>query len=329
MKIPNSFFKLLGALLVLLLLNSCGSQYHLASYYDNDPIYGVTKSGDSIRIDVIENDFEFSRKLRFDSKFRWDFANFAQNQPLSWYYRNFNQLGGWRSPFTPFDFYWNRYDYWWNWSVNMPFQWGFYSWNSPWYWNRWDRWYGYPYNYYWNRPFGNRGGFGYVWNDYRRDNRNISYNIGRRGSNGVVVTPNGSSRGRSNNTLDNNIRINRGRTYGDIKPGNRIPTPDDVDVVIERPDRGLIGRFIDKMENKGVRVRTYQNPNNIPNTRIRDYNRIENNNNIIRNYNRPSTPSRSYSPPTRSSSPPVIRNNSGRSSGGASISRGSRGNINQ
>ena len=57
------FFKLLGELLVLFLLNSCGSQYHLASYYDNDPIYGVTKSGDSIRIDVIENDFEFSRKV--------------------------------------------------------------------------------------------------------------------------------------------------------------------------------------------------------------------------------------------------------------------------
>jgi hypothetical protein len=328
MKISNSFFKLLGALLVLLLLNSCGSQYHLASYYDNDPIYGVTKSGDSIRIDVIENDFEFSRKLRFDSKFRWDFANFAQNQPLSWYYRNFNQLGGWRSPFTPFDFYWNRYDYWWNWSVNMPFQWGFHSWNSPWYWNRWDRWYGYPHDYYWNRPFGNRGGFGYVSNDYRRDNRNISYNIGRRGSSVVVVTPNGSSRGRSNNTLDNNIRINRGRTYQDIKPDNRIPNPNDVDVVIEKPNRNFIGRFIDKLENNGVRVRTYQNPNNIQNNiRIQ-----RNNTNTPRNYHTPPRTNnniRSSSPPVRSSSPPVIRNNSGRSSGGVSISRGSRGKINQ
>ena len=325
MKIPNSFFKLLGALLVLLLLNSCGSQYYLASYYDNDPIYGVTKSGDSIRIDVIENDFEFSRKLRFDSKFRWDFANYAQNQPLSWYYRNFNQLGGWRSPFTPFDFYWNRYDYWWNWSVNMPFQWGLYSWNSPWYWNRWDRWYGYPYDYYWNRPFGNRGGFGYVWNDYRKDNRNISYNIGRRGSNRVVVSPNGSSRGRNNITLDNNIRINRGRTYEDIKPGNRIPNPNDVDVVIEKPQRSGLGRFIDKLENKGVRVRTYQDPNTIQNNI-----RIQRNNiNTPRNYYTPPRTNnniRSSSPPVRSSSPPVIRNNSGRNSGGVSISRGSRGN---
>ena len=164
-----------------------------ASYYDNDPIYGVTKSGDSIRIDVIENDFEFSRKLRFDSKFRWDFANFTQNQPLSWYYRNFNQLGGWRVLSLHLIF------------IGTDMIIGGTAQNI----------------FYFNGDsiHGTHLGIGidgidgmgihiiiigidhletevagYVWNNYRRDNRNISYNIGRRGSNVVVVTPNGSSR---------------------------------------------------------------------------------------------------------------------------------------
>lgn len=317
-------------ILLILFLTGCSSTYQLSSYYSDDPIYGVTKSGDSIRIDVIENDFEFSRKLRFDSKFRWDFAQFAQNQSLSWYYRNFNQLGGWRSPFTPFDFYWNRYDYWWNWSVNMPFQ--FNSWNSPWYWNRWNNWYGWPHDYYWNSPFSNRGGYGYVWNDWRwrnRNNRNVAYINGRRGStNNVVVTPNNNSVVVPRLRNNTNVRINEGR---------RVPTPDDVDVVIERPNRGVIGRFIDKLENNGVRVRTYQNPNNTPTPRIRNYNRVENNNrsnnNIIIRRNSNSvrqTPTRTA--PTRNYSPPPSRsNNTGRSGGGVSISRSSRGSgkINQ
>ena len=318
-------------ILLGLLLTSCGTTYQLSSYYSNDPIYGVTQSGDSIRVDVIENEFQFQRKLQWDDKFRWNFATFAQNQPLSWYYRNFNQLGGWRSPYTPFDVYWNRHLFWSNWSFNYGFTYG-YGWNRGIFGlNNWGS---------WNYPYWGRGYYGYGWDDWRwnnridnrywedRNRRNVAYVNGRRGStNNVVVTPNNNSVvvPRLRNNTNTNVRINQGR---------RIPTPDDVDIVIERPERGVIGRFVDKMENKGIRVRTYQNPNNVPNTRIRNYNRVENNNNIIRNnnnnirnYNRPSTPTRSYSPPTRSSSPPVIRSNSGRSnsSGGVSVSRGSRG----
>ena len=318
-------------LLLTLFLTGCSSTYQLSSYYSNDPIYGVTQSGDSIRVDVIENEFQFQRKLQWDDKFRWNFATFAQNQPLSWYYRNFNQLGGWRSPYTPFDIYWNRHLFWSNWSFNYGFTYG-YGWNRGIFGlNNWGS---------WNYPYWGRGYYGYGWDDWRwnnridnrywedRNRRNVAYVNGRRGStNNVVVTPNNNSVvvPRLRNNTNTNVRINQGR---------RIPTPDDVDIVIERPERGVIGRFVDKMENKGIRVRTYQNPNNVPNTRIRNYNRVENNNNIIRNnnnnirnYNRPSTPTRSYSPPTRSSSPPVIRSNSGRSnsSGGVSVSRGSRG----
>ena len=105
-------------LLLTLFLTGCSSTYQLSSYYSNDPIYGVTQSGDSIRVDVIENDFQFQRKLQWDDEFRWNFSTFAQNQPLSWYYRNFNQLGGWRSPYTPFYIYWNRNLFSSNWSFN-------------------------------------------------------------------------------------------------------------------------------------------------------------------------------------------------------------------
>ena len=110
------------------------------------------------------------------------------------------------------------------------------------------------------------------------------------------------------------------------------PNPNDVDIVIEKPNRTFIGRLFDKIENSNVRVRTYENPNNVPNN-IRNNNNNWNNrvvprqnNNVIRNYNTPprtssgvrsSTTVRSYSPPPSS--------NSGRSSGGGKF-RGSRGN---
>jgi hypothetical protein len=315
-------------LLLTLFLTGCSSTYQLSSYYSNDPIYGVTQSGDSIRVDVIENEFQFQRKLQWDDKFRWNFSTFAQNQPLSWYYRNFNQLGGWRSPYTPFDVYWNRHLFWSNWSFNYGFTYG-YGWNRGIFGlNNWGS---------WNYPYWGRGYYGYGWDDWRwnnridnrywedRNRRNIAYVNGRRGStNNVVVTPNNNSVvvPRLRNNTNTNVRINQGR---------RIPTPDDVDVVIERPERGIIGRFVDKMENKGIRVRTYQNPNNVPNTRIRNYNRVENNNrsnnNIIIRRNSNSvrqTPTRTA--PTRTYSPPPSRsNNTGRSGGGVSVSRGSRG----
>lgn len=156
-------------------------------------------------------------------------------------------------------------------------------------------------------------------NDYaweHRDRRNVAYINGRRGS-AIVVTPNGSSRGGTNNIISNpNIRINRGRPS--------IPSNPDV-VIKDKPN--LIDRFVRKIENaSGVRVRTYENPNTIPNNRIRDYQRPNNNNNVIRNNNnsRPVYNNPRPSTPIRSSAPPVIRG--GSTSSGAVISRGSRGN---
>jgi hypothetical protein len=313
-------------ILWVLLLTSCGTTYQLSSYYSNDPIYGVTQSGDSIRVDVIENDFQFQRKLQWDDEFRWNFSTFAQNQPLSWYYRNFNQLGGWRSPYTPFDIYWNRHLFWSNWSFNYGFTYG-YGWNRGIFGlNNWGS---------WNYPHWGRGNYGYGWNDWRWNNRidnrywvernqianNRVYVRGRRGSTNNVV-PNLRN---DVNKITPRVRVNQGR---------RIPTPDDIDVVIQRPERNVIGRFIDKMEGNGIKVRTYQNPNNTPTPRIRNYNRVENNNrsnnNIIIRRNSNSvrqTPTRTT--PTRTA-PPTRSNNTGRSGGGVSVSRSSRGGkINQ
>ena len=155
-----------------------------------------------------------------------------------------------------------------------------------------------------------------------------TYINGRRGSNGVIVTPNGSSRGNGNSIITNpNVRINVGRGNGIVRNYDVKPNPNDIDVVIEKPNRNFIGRLFDKIEDTGVRVRTYNNPNNVPNN-IRNNNNNWNNRVVPRNNNnfnipRSSNPVRSYSPPPPSSNPPVI--NRGSSSEDV-ISRGSRGN---
>ena len=292
-------------ILWVLLLTSCGTTYQLSTLNNNDPIYGIVEStGDTLKIDVIDNEFQLDRKFRFDDKFRWDFAQYAMNQDLRWNYDFYWNNRMYRSPFaSPFDFYWNSHQYWWNWSSNYSFNYGFNHWNRFGFygfnhWNRYDSWrwgYGHPfYNNGWRNQMND-----YAWEN--RNRRNVAYVNGRRGSN-IVVTPNGSSRGGTNNIISNpNIRINRGRT--------NVPlTLDNEDLVIkDRPN--LIDRFVRKIENSsGIRIRTYENPNNVPNNnnRIRNYNRVENgnnnvnrnNNNNIRNYNRPpvnnNRPSRSY-----------------------------------
>lgn len=248
-----------------------------------------------------------------------------QNQPLSWYYRNFNQLGGWRSPYTPFDIYWNRNLFWSNWSFNYGFTYGYGFNRGIFGLNNWGS---------WNYPYWGRGNYGYGWNDWRWNNRiDNNYWIERNRRNQIVnnrVYVKGR-RGSTNNVVPN-LRndVNKITPRVRVNQGRRITTPDDIDVVIQRPERNVIGRFIDKMEGNGIKVRTYQNPNNTPTPRIRNYNRVENNNrsnnniirknsNSVRQFPRRTTPTRTYSPP------PTRSNNTGRSGGGVSVSKGSRG----
>ena len=297
----------LFVLFVLGILTSCGSSYQLSTL-NHSPEY----IGD-VRVDVIDNEFELSRLLRTDDKFRWDFAQYAMRQDLRWNYDFYWNNRMYRSPYaSPFDFYWDSHNYWWNWASNSPFNMGFnhwdpfgfnnygmgwsYSWNNRrWSSNQWGNPYGWNNRYGWNNGFYNR---------YR--GTNVAYHSGRRGSSNVIV-------GGRTNTIKNRVIVNR----------NKPRLVVDKDIVI---DKAII-----KLKRNNNNIRVYENPNNVPNNVIirnnnnkpvRNYNRPENNNrnsnNNIRNNNsrppRTSTPPRSSSPrpvisrpTTRSSSPPVAK----------------------
>ena len=299
-------------ILWVLLLTSCGTTYQLSTI-NHDPIYA--SDGTEIQFDVVDNEFQLARKFRTDDKFRWDFAQFAMKQDLRWNYDFYFNNRMYRSPFaSPFDFYWNSHNYWWNWATNSHFNMGF---------NHWDRFgfygYGSSFGYYgFNRYGWNNGYYGNGWgyrqrmNDYAWRNRNrtnTAYVVGRRSSNNVVV-------GNRTNVIKDRVIINR----------NKPRLVVDKDVVI---DRAII-----KLKRNNNNIRVYENPNNVPNKIIirnnnnskpvRNYNRPENNrNNFNRNNN--TRPSRTYTPPSRSSSPPVISRPPTRSSNPPVISRGSGG----
>tara|TARA_B100001939_G_scaffold46602_1_gene36154 strand:+ start:225 stop:1091 length:867 start_codon:yes stop_codon:yes gene_type:complete len=276
----------------------------MATTTNYDPIYGVTEEGDSIKIDVVDSYSDLRWKLRTDNKFRWNFSQYAINQDLNWYssFYNRNFLYRYSPYYTSIDLYLDRFWYWDSWYWNYG-----YGWNT---WHPFRSWY---HPHYWNESYWFRNNWRWDVNDYawnHRNDRNVVRVNGRRGSRGVVVTPNGS---RGNNIIANpNISINRGR-----------PVPNDVDVVIEKPKRTFIGRMFDKIENSGVRVRTYNNPNSVPsNIRVipRNNNNWNNNNNfnnrnnnIIRN---DVTPPRSSNPVRTYSAPPPSSNISRGSSGG-------------
>jgi len=298
----------LFVLFVLGVLTSCGSSYQLSTL-NHSPEYI-----DDVRVDVIDNEMELSRLLRTDDKFRWDFAQYAMNQDMRWQYDFYwdNRMFR-RSAFgSPFNFYWNSHQYWWNWATNSHFNMGFNHWD-PFGFNNYgwgSRYYGYGYG--WNNYYGwNNWGYRQRMNDYAWNNRNrtnTAYVVGRRSSNNVIV-------GNRTNTIKDRVIINR----------NKPRVVNSKDVVIDRE--------IIKLKRGNNNIRIYNNPNNVPNNirnnnnskPVRNYNRPENN----RNSNNNSRPSRTYSPPSRSSSPPVINRGSSRSSNPPVISRssGTRGSV--
>ena len=249
-------------ILWVLLLTSCGTTYQLSTI-NHDPIYA--SDGTEIQYDVVDNEFQLARKFRTDDKFRWDFAQFAMKQDLRWNYDFYFNNRMYRSPYaSPFDFYWNSHNYWWNWATNSHFNMGF---------NHWDRFgfygYGSSFGYYgFNRYGWNNGYYGNGWgyrqrmNDYAWRNRNrtnTAYVVGRRSSNNVVVS-------NRTNVIKDRIIVNR----------NKPRLVVDKDVVI---DKALI-----KIRGNNKDIRVYQNPNNVPNNIII---RRNNNNKPVRNYNRP------------------------------------------
>ena len=308
--------KLITLLVLGLLLTSCGSQYQLSTL-NHEPEY----IGD-VRVDVIDNEMELSRKLRFDDKFRWDFAQYAMRQDMRWNYDFYwNNRMYRRGPFaSPSDFYWNSQSFWWNWASNSPFNMGFnhwdpfgfnnygigwsYSWNNRrWSSNQWGNPYGWNNRYGWNNGFYNR---------YR--GTNVAYHTGRRGSNNVIV-------GGRTNVIKDRVIVNKN------KPRRNFVIEEDGVRWYSGSENDNVDKEVIKLKRNNPNIRIIRNPNNViirnnNNKPVRNYNRPENNNrnsnNNIRNNNsrppRTSTPPRSSSPrpvisrpTTRSSSPPVVR----------------------
>ena len=285
---PEYLGRFLGAivaLLIYLMVTGC-STYRLATVSDDMyPVDFTIPVSNETKIDTIDSYFQLRYKLRTDFNFRWDFAQYAMNQPYSWYWNNPRLDGIWK-PYNRFDVYFHSHWFWTDWAWNYPFNyhsWGWYDWNRPYYFYGWNR----PY-----RPWNNIN-----WNT--NYNNNIVYVSGRRGSRNIISN--------NNSNIENNIV----RRYNN--PRKNIDNSNLNNIVNELRD------------NYNIKPRVYNNPNNIPNNNIiRNNNNIRNtwkpNNNNNINI-RSSNPVRTYSspPPTN-----ISRGNSS-SSGGSSRGGNSRG----
>ena len=288
---PEYLGRFLGAIVALLIyltVTGCSS-YRLATISDDMyPVDFTIPVSNETKIDTINSLFDLKYKLRTDFSFRWDFAQYAMNQPYSWYWNNPRLDGIWR-PYNRFDVYFHSHWFWTDWAWNYPFNyhsWGWYNWNRPYYYFGWNR----PY-----RPWNNIN-----WNN--NYNTNIVYVSGRRGSRNIISD--------NNSNIENNIvrRYNNPRKNVDNNNLNNIVNA--------------------LRANYNVKPRVYNNPNNVPNNNIirnnnvrpvvPNYNNNFNNNSIN---SRSSSSNRSYSPPPTSN----ISRGSSVSSGGSSRGGNSRG----
>lgn len=304
---PEKIGRFLGAIVVLalcLLLSSCSSYRLVTANDDMYPVDYVIPVNNETKIDTLSYS-QLRWKLRTDFNFRWDYAQFAMNQPYNWYSSNFS-YNIWR-PINSFDVYFNRYNFWYDWAFNYPYNWGYSSWHNPWYnsWNnRWWRPYNWGYSWYqgpWHNP-----GYNVVWNSSRRNN--IAYINGPRGS-----------RNNSIISRDNNIENTIVRRYNNPR----------VNV-----DNSNLNNIVNELrDNYGVKPRVYNNPNNVPNNNSKpiinntkpswNNSRPTYNNNNNFNSNSSTRSNNSFSPPPTSSN---ISRGSSTSSGGSSRGGNSRGN---
>jgi len=312
---PEKLGRFIGAIVVItlcLLFSSC-STYRLSTL-NHDPVYGpevVLEVPSDTKIDTIDSYFKLRYKLKNDFRFRWDFAQYAMNQPLSWYNSNPRLEGLWK-PYNRFDVYFYSNWFWSDWAFNYPYG-NYYGWNSwyrPWGWNSWYRPYS-PWNNWYEGPWHNPG-YNVIWNSSRRGERDIAYINGPRGSrtNSIIS--------RDNNNIENTIV----RRYN--KPRN---------------NNNNIDNIVNELrENYNVKPRVYNNPNNYNNDQINGLNirsnrSTEGNNNGWRssggqivppNSIRPVFPSSSQSGQVRGGSGTSgVQQSGGRSSSGGQGGRGS------
>ena len=297
LKIPPRIIEkllLLTFALIALLLSGCASFKLSTMHYD--PIYGpeevVLQVPSNVKIDTLSYS-QLKWKLRTDNTFRWNFAQYAMDQPYSWYTSNF-RYSYWR-PFNSFDVYLNRHNFWYDWAFNYPFDFGWNRWNRwnyGWgYWNRWHRPF-YHWDNWYNGPYSNPG-YNIIWNS-SRENINVAYVKGPRG-------------GRNVNYNNNNIENTISRRYNNPRPN---------------VDNNVIDNIVNDLRNNGNNVRVYDKPQDINiNNNIRN-NIPRINNNSIRNNNSWNSRNPIISPSGTTGS--TIRINVSRSnSNGSSVSRSS------
>ena len=295
---PEKIGRFLGGMIVIalyLLLSSCSS-FRLAAVNDDMyPVDYVIPVSNETKIDTIDSYFKLKYKLRTDFNFRWDFAQYAMQQPYSWYWNNPRLDGIWR-PYNRFDVYFYSNWFWSDWAWNYPY-------NNYYGWNHWYRpWGYYNWGYSWHNGPWHNSGYNVVWNSSRRNN--IANVIGPRGSRTNSIIP------RDNNSIENTIV----RRYN--KPRNN----NNIDNIVN-----------ELRENYNVKPRVYNNPNNVPNNNKPIINnnikpnwnnsRSINNNNF--NFNSTIRNNNSFSTPPPSGN---ISRGSSTSSGGSSRGGNSRGN---
>jgi hypothetical protein len=253
-------------LFIGLLLTGCSTTYHLSTL-NHDPIYDtVLEVPANVQIDTLSSS-QLRWKLRTDFRFRYDFAQYALSQPVSFDWNNrllgnrFNRY----SPYWSYSYSWNRDMMWNDWVWGYPF-FQSHMW-SPFRYDRWGyNYYGWNgYNNWYNGPWHNSG-YNVVWNS-SRNNNNVAYHTGRRGSNNI---------------------INRNTPRVNVKE-------DKIDLIVSKIRK--------RVNNNNIRV--YNNPNNPNlnnNSKPRVYvrpNNNSNNNSTPRIYTRP--PVNNNSSTTRSS----------------------------
>ena len=284
---PEKIGRFLGGMIVIalcLLLSSCSS-FRLAAVNDDMyPVDYVIPVSNETKIDTIDSYFKLKYKLKTDFNFRWDFAQYAMQQPYSWYWNNPRLDGIWR-PYNRFDVYFYSNWFWSDWAWNYPY-------NNYYGWNHWYRpWGYYNWGYSWHNGPWHNSGYNVVWNSSRRNN-NIAYINGRRGSKNFNI---------NNNNIENTIvrRYNNPRVNVDNSNLNNI-------VNELRENYNIKPRIIN---NNSSNI----NNNNIrPNYNINNSKPSYNNNNFnFNNSSKPTYNSRpSISNSTRSSNSTSIRGNS-------------------
>ena len=260
--------KLLFAVLSLWLFASCGVNWHVSTL-NYDPIYddeNYIVVSDEVKIDTL-NEFQFRNRLRTDFRFRYDFAQYALSQPISfdWNNRLLGTRYGWNSPY--YGYYWNRTQMWndWAWGFTphrwSPFgydRWGYNNWmgNALWGWNSHYGWNNYGWNGYYNDWNWRWRMNNYAWQ--HRNRPNTVYVNGRRGSS--IVS------NRTNSTIESNVNRRRSNS-------NNTRTVRSYNNPRINPDNNVIIR------DNGETVRIYRRPNdNNNNIRVNPNNNTRNNN---------------------------------------------------